>query len=132
MNLDAIGMVVEDVDRARAFYARLGLDIPPDEQGFGHVEVTLAGGLRLMFDTHETMKSFDSSWSWKIGSTNASLAFSFATPDEVDAKHDELVAAGATSHLAPWDAFWGMRYAVLHDPDGNELSLYARLPESGD
>jgi uncharacterized glyoxalase superfamily protein PhnB len=132
VSLDAIGIAVEDIERARAFYALLGLDVPADEQGFGHVEVTLAGGLRLMFDTHETMKSFDSSWSWKIGSTNASLAFAFETPDEVDAKHDELVAAGATSHLAPWDAFWGMRYAVLRDPDGNELSLYAQLPERGD
>lgn len=132
MSLDAIGMAVEDLDRARAFYAHLGLELPEDPQGFGHVEVTLAGGLRLMFDTFETMKSFDSSWSHVIGSTNASLAFSFETPDEVDAKHDELVAAGATSHLPPWDAFWGMRYAVLRDPDGNGIDLYAALPQSGD
>jgi len=44
----------------------------------------------------------------------------------------ELVEAGAKSHLAPWDAFWGMRYAILRDPDGNEVALYASLPQSGD
>jgi uncharacterized glyoxalase superfamily protein PhnB len=132
MSLDAIGVAVESIDRARDFYRHLGLELPEDPEGHGHVEVTLAGGLRLMFDTFGTMESFDSSWKHAQGSTNASLAFSFDTPTEVDATHDELVAAGGTSHLAPWDAFWGMRYAVLSDPDGNELSLYALLPESGD
>jgi uncharacterized glyoxalase superfamily protein PhnB len=127
MSLDAIGLVVEDLDRAREFYRHLGLEIAADPEGHGHAEAELAGGLRLMFDTVETMKSFDSSWKHVQGSTNASLAFSFDTPAEVDAKHDELVAAGGASHLAPWDAFWGMRYAVLRDPDGNELSLYAGL-----
>jgi uncharacterized glyoxalase superfamily protein PhnB len=132
VTLDAIGIAVESIDRARDFYRHLGLELPEDPDGHGHVEVTLAGGLRVMFDSFETMTSFDPSWSHVRGSTNASLAFSCETPDEVDAMHDELVAAGGTSHLAPWDAFWGMRYAVLRDPDGNELSLYAALPQGGD
>jgi uncharacterized glyoxalase superfamily protein PhnB len=127
MSLDAIGIVVEDLDRARAFYRLLDLEIPADPEGHGHAEVTLAGGLRLMFDTFETMQSFDSSWSHVQGSTNASLAFSFETPGDVDAKHDELVSAGGTSHLPPWDAFWGMRYASLRDPDGNGIDLFAAL-----
>ncbi len=124
MTLDAIGVVVEDLERTRAFYRHLGLELPAEQ---GHAEVELAGGLRLMFDTVETMKSFDPSWSRGTGSPTATLAFSFSSPAEVDAKYEELVGAGATGHLAPWDAFWGMRYAVLRDPDGNELALYASL-----
>jgi uncharacterized glyoxalase superfamily protein PhnB len=27
----------------------------------------------------------------------------------------------------PWDAFWGQRYALLRDPDGVEVNLYAPL-----
>jgi uncharacterized glyoxalase superfamily protein PhnB len=50
----------------------------------------------------------------------------------VDAKAQELVEAGATIHLEPWDAFWGMRYASLRDPDGNAIDLYAQLPQNGD
>jgi uncharacterized glyoxalase superfamily protein PhnB len=129
MSLDAIGVAVEDLDRARDFYRHLDLEIPADPEGHGHAEVTLAGGLRLMFDTFETMESFDSSWSHVRGSTNATFAFSFEKPDEVDAKYQELLEAGGQGHLEPWDAFWGMRYAVLRDPDGNELSLYASLPQ---
>jgi catechol 2,3-dioxygenase-like lactoylglutathione lyase family enzyme len=28
---------------------------------------------------------------------------------------------------APWDAFWGQRYALLIDPDGVRVNLYAPL-----
>jgi uncharacterized glyoxalase superfamily protein PhnB len=27
----------------------------------------------------------------------------------------------------PWDAFWGQRYALLGDPDGVRVNLYAAL-----
>jgi len=127
MPLDAIGIVVDNLDRARDFYRHLGLDIPEDPEGHGHAEIELAGGLRLMFDCVETIKSFDESWSRGSSSPTASLAFSFATPADVDAKHEELLAAGGKAHLEPWDAFWGMRYASLRDPDGNAVDLYARL-----
>jgi uncharacterized glyoxalase superfamily protein PhnB len=56
------------------------------------------------------------------------LAFDCATPEHVDAAWAELTGAGYEGHLAPWDAFWGMRYAVVHDPDGTPVDLFARLP----
>jgi catechol 2,3-dioxygenase-like lactoylglutathione lyase family enzyme len=127
MPLDAIGIVIEDLDRARDFYRHLGLELPEDPEGHGHAEVELAGGLRLMFDTVATMRSFDPGWSRGEGSPTAGLAFSFETPAEVDAKYQELLGAGGQGHLEPWDAFWGMRYATLRDPDGNEVNLYATL-----
>jgi hypothetical protein len=27
----------------------------------------------------------------------------------------------------PWHAFWGMPYAIVHDPDGNPVDLFAPL-----
>ena len=41
----------------------------------------------------------------------------------------KLEAAGYPGHKAPWDAFWGQRYAVAVDPDGNHVSLFAPLEE---
>jgi uncharacterized glyoxalase superfamily protein PhnB len=131
MPLDAIGVVVDDLDRARNFYRLLDIAIAEDPEGHGHAEAPLAGGIRLMFDTVETMKSFDPDWARGSGSPPVTLAFSFDSPAEVDAKYAELREAGGKGHKEPWDAFWGQRYAVLRDPDGNELSLYAPLPESG-
>ena len=40
----------------------------------------------------------------------------------------QLTAAGHHGELAPFDAFWGMRYATVHDPDGTGVDLFALLP----
>ena len=74
-----------------------------------------------------TITSFDSSWTAPTGSPRVALAFLCSSPAEVDAMHARVVAAGFHSHLAPWDAFWGQRYATVHDPDGNAVDLFAPL-----
>lgn len=127
---DAIGLIVADMAATLAFYRRLGLSIPDDADGAPHVEVELTGGIRLLIDTHDTVRSFDPEWMPPTGGHRAALAFLCDSPADVDAAHAELVAAGYRSHLDPWDAFWGQRYATLRDPDGNGVDLFAALPIS--
>jgi catechol 2,3-dioxygenase-like lactoylglutathione lyase family enzyme len=122
--LSVVGLVVDDMARALAFYRRLGLEVPAAADGEPHVEVVLPGGLKLAFDTVETIRSFDPSWSPPSGSPRTSLAFACESPAAVDKLYGEMVAAGYEGHKEPWDAFWGMRYAVLHDPDGNGVDLF--------
>jgi catechol 2,3-dioxygenase-like lactoylglutathione lyase family enzyme len=122
--LKVVEVVVADMARSLAFYRRLGLDVPAGSDTEGHVEVALPGGLKLAFDTVETIRSFDPSWSPPSGSPRTGLAFACDSPAEVDKLYGELVAAGYEGHKEPWDAFWGMRYAVLHDPDGNSVDLF--------
>ena len=122
--LGVIGVVVQDMARSLAFYRRLGLDVPAGAEGEQHVEVGLSGGLKLAFDTVETIRSFDPAWTPATGSPRMGLAFACDSPAEVDKLYDELVAAGYEGHKEPWDAFWGMRYALVHDPDGNGVDLY--------
>ncbi|GGO11096.1 glyoxalase [Microbispora rosea subsp. aerata] len=128
---DLIGLVVTDMAASLAFYRRLGLDIPASADTEPHVEVTLPGGLRLAWDTIDTIRSFDPSWSPATGGPRVALAFRCDTPEEVDRLYADLVAAGYEGHLKPWDAFWGQRYAVVHDPDGNGVDLFAALPATG-
>ena len=131
MPLDAIGIVVEDMARALAFYRRLGLDFPEGAEGEGHVEAPLAGGIRLMLDTVDVIHSFDPDWEPPSGGDpRVGLAFSFETPAEVDAKYGELVDAGYDGHKEPWDAFWGQRYAQVRDPDGFIVDLFAPVGSS--
>lgn len=125
--LYAVGLVVEDMARSLAFYRRLGMEIPPEADQQPHVEAELPGGLRLLFDTVETIRSFDPDWTPPSGSNRMSLAFGVDTPGDVDRAYDELVSLGYKGHLAPWDAFWGQRYAVAYDPDGNTVDLFAPL-----
>ncbi|GAA3932774.1 VOC family protein [Streptomyces gulbargensis] len=126
--LDLIGLVVSDMAASLAFYRRLGLDVPEGAESAPHVEVGLAGGLRVAWDTEETVRAFDPGWSRPTGGHRVELAFRCGTPGEVDALYAELTGAGYGGHLEPWDAFWGQRYAVVLDPDGAGVSLFADLP----
>ncbi|WP_326842118.1 VOC family protein [Streptomyces sp. NBC_01558] len=125
---DVIGLVVSDMDASLAFYSRLGLDFPAGAEGEPHVEAGLPGGLRLALDTEETVRSFHPGWRPPSGGGRTSLAFRCDDPAEVDSVYEALVGAGHHGELKPWDAFWGMRYAVVHDPDGNGVDLFAPLP----
>jgi catechol 2,3-dioxygenase-like lactoylglutathione lyase family enzyme len=127
--MSAIGIVVSDLPRSLAFYRALGFDIPDGAEDAPHVEVALPGGLRLLFDTEDTIRSFDPDWTPPAsGSGRSGLALECADPAEVDAVYAAMVAAGHEGHLEPWDAFWGQRYASLHDPDGFGVDLFAALP----
>jgi uncharacterized glyoxalase superfamily protein PhnB len=123
--LNAIGIVVSDMERSIRFYRLLGLDVP-ETPGEGHVETTLANGTRLMFDTEEIVKSFRPDWTRSAGN-QLSLAFECGSPAEVDETYARAVEAGFDGEKEPWDAFWGQRYAQLADPDGVPVDLYAAL-----
>jgi len=110
-----------------AFYRRLGLDIPAEADKDPHVDYALPGGVRLAWDTVETIHSFDPDWTAPEGSPRVGLAFLCADPAEVDRWYADMVAAGYRGHKPPWDAFWGQRYAVLLDPDGTSVELCAPL-----
>ena len=53
-------------------------------------------------------------------------AFLPATPAAVVERYAELAALGY-GRYEPWDAPWGQRYAVVADPDGNHVDLFAPL-----
>ena len=130
--ISVIELVVADMAASLAFYRRLGLDLPAEADAEPHVEIALPGGLRLAWDTQETIRSFDPDWTPPSGGHRAALGFACTDPAEVDATHAALVAAGHASHLEPWDAFWGMRYATVLDPDGGTVDLFAPLgPATG-
>ncbi|MGW6869374.1 VOC family protein [Streptomyces sp. NPDC054901] len=123
--LDMIGIVVSDMAASLAFYRRLGLDVPAGSEGQPHVEVALPGGPRIAWDTEESIRGIDPSWSRPVGGNRVELAFLCDSPAEVDAGYADLTGAGHEGHMKPWDAFWGQRYAVVLDPDGSGISLFA-------
>jgi uncharacterized glyoxalase superfamily protein PhnB len=121
----AIGIVTRDIAASVRFYRLLGLDVPePDESP--HHDVELPGGIRLMWDTEELMRELDPEREEPRGHRMA-LAFECESPGDVDATYARLVEAGYEGKKAPFDAFWGQRYANVVDPDGNVVDLFAAL-----
>ncbi len=127
--MDAVGVIVSDLRLSVAFYRHLGLRFPEevDPEGHGHVEAALENGLRFMLDTEAGIHEFDPSWTRPSGGHRMAVAFLCDSPADVDLVFEQLVAAGGRPHKEPWDAFWGQRYAQVHDPDGNVVDLFARL-----
>jgi catechol 2,3-dioxygenase-like lactoylglutathione lyase family enzyme len=126
--LNTIDMVVSDMDASIAFYARLGLEFKLDEHSPEHAGCDLPNGLHVMLDTEAFRTSFLPGWSAPVGGPRTLLCFEFEAPAGVDAKYAELAEAGYRGIAEPFDAFWGMRYATVADPDGNGIDLYAALP----
>ena len=123
--LDAIGIVAADIGRSTAFYRAIGVDVD-EYSGNDHFEATLPNGLRLMWDTAELIKQIDPTWETPTGH-HVALAFACDSPADVDATYERALAAGGTSKLEPWDAFWGHRYAQVLDPDGQPVDFFAAL-----
>ena len=124
-DLAAIGIVSRDPAASIRFYRLLGVPFP-DAAGQDHVEATLSSGLRIMLDSVDLMKKLDTHWTEPQGH-RMGLAFECPSPAEVDALHATVTTAGYASKAAPWDAFWGQRYAQVIDPDGNVVDLFASL-----
>lgn len=123
-----VELVTDDLAASLAFYRRLGLDIPPAADSAPHVEVEVGAGIRIAWDPAELVRSFDPEWTRPAGG-QISLAFRCGDRHTVDATYQDLTEAGYHGKLAPWDAPWGQRYAVVHDPDGNGVDLFAPLPD---
>jgi len=126
--IDAIGVAVSDMALAIAFYSRLGVVFPPDSETQPHAEALLDTSTRLMLDTEAMLRQIDPKWSASPGG-RLGLAVRLPDPAAVDVLYSELAGEGL-GVKAPWDAFWGQRYAVVSDPDGLHIDLYAQLPEA--
>ncbi|MFJ6913277.1 VOC family protein [Streptomyces sp. NPDC101133] len=124
---DAIGLIVSDMAASVTFYRRLGFAFPEGCEEQPHAEAVLPGGIRLLLDTEESVRSFTPGWQPPAGGGRHSLALLCDTPAEVDALYAELTGAGCKGEREPWDAPWGQRYAVVNDPDGHGVDLFASL-----
>lgn len=124
MKLDLIGIYVENTQRSLEFYRKLGWEIPKVPDSEKHVEIMLENGLRFSWDELAMMRTFDPEA--KIAGDLVGV-FLCSNPSEVDAKYLEITSAGYVGHLAPLDAIWGQRYAVVKDPDGHKIGLSASL-----
>ena len=118
-----VNLVVRDMDAAVAFYERLGAAVLPAEPPWDrhHRTVTTPDGLDFDLDSTE----FAGQWNegWMDGRVGAVLGFGVSSRGAVDAVYADLIEAGHTGEQPPYDAFWGARYAVVRDPDGNSVGI---------
>jgi catechol 2,3-dioxygenase-like lactoylglutathione lyase family enzyme len=116
-----LNVVVADMATSLDFYRRLGLDPKADDEGV-HASASLPGGHLIEWDTAEFARVWDSG-SRGPGGGGIVLGFDLPTRQAVDDLYADLTAAGHHGRQRPYDAFWGARYAIVEDPDGNGVGL---------
>jgi len=118
-----VNLVVTDMAATVSFYRRLGLTIPDTEPGWEshHRSAEIAGDIDLDFDSVEFARVWDEGYS--IGSHAAVLSFHVDSREAVDEIYVDLTRAGYIGEQTPYDAFWGARYAIVKDPDGNSVGI---------
>lgn len=125
---NTIDRVVQDMGKSLAFYRLLGLEIPEGLDGETNVEITTPNGYVLSWSLEAMMAQVGGEkWKDLPGRGRIRLSFQCDTPAEVDAVYARMVAAGHVSEAAPWNTFWGQRFAQLLDPDGCLVDIFAPL-----
>ena len=127
MAFDTVGIACKDLQATAEFYRLLGVQLQPISQD--HFEAITPSGVRIMADSFALMRKLDANWQ-PPHTSGITLGFCQPRPSDVDALFTTIVEAGFVAKAAPWDAFWGQRYATVHDPDGNPVDIYADLPDS--
>ena len=125
--LDQINLVVRDMDAMIAFYTTIGVDFPPAPEPWTQNHRSASGLPGLDFDLDST--GFAQQWNEgrSAGTTGPVIGFRFGSRAAVDDTFADLIAVGYTGQQAPYDAFWGARYAVVLDPEGNSVGLMSEV-----
>jgi catechol 2,3-dioxygenase-like lactoylglutathione lyase family enzyme len=127
--LNQITLVTRDNAATLEFYRMLGLAIPADADPTSvHILIpTTAPTATLELDAAESANIWHAGW--RAGNDGSAVILGAKLPSDaaVDERYATLTAAGYTGRQPPFDAFWGARYAIVADPDGNDVGLMGPL-----
>jgi catechol 2,3-dioxygenase-like lactoylglutathione lyase family enzyme len=123
-----LNLVVADMTASVAFYRRLGLPVDTSQPWAAHhIDIRMPNGVELSLDSVEFAKRWDKGWRAQPGPGRNVIGFNLPSREAVDERYAELTAAGYGGQQPPYDAFWGARYAIVEDPDGNPVGLMSPL-----
>ncbi len=121
---DYVILVVEDLDRALAFYTEV-LDLPLGHRAGSYAQLA-TGATRVGLYERAAMSHLLGRRLDAPDPDRPGFELGFLVPD-CDAAYTELVRRGAEPAVAPTDRPWGQRTAYVRDPDGHLVELAATL-----
>jgi uncharacterized glyoxalase superfamily protein PhnB len=130
--LGQLNLVSGDPAVSIAFYRRLGVDIVEPAiwrtaSGTHHVNAR-SGEVNFELDSTAFAQVWNQGWRGR-GDLKGRVVVGFrvASREAVDATYADLTGAGYAGLQAPYNAFWGARYAVVEDPDGIAVGLMSPI-----
>ncbi len=121
-----INLVVHDMTASLGFYRRLGLDIPAgavwEVSGHAHhAKAATEGPVELEFDSRRLAHAYNQGFAAERG--RVVIGVELESREAVDTLWTSLLEESVQGLQPPYDAFWGARYAIVEDPDGNPVGL---------
>jgi hypothetical protein len=110
----SINLILDDVAAASRFVAELGVELEPTLPAWGAHHRNVAGVSD--FDADLDSAVFASWWGNVPSDSHFVLNIRVDNREEVDHLYQQGLDAGAVELRAPFDAFWGARYAVMLGP----------------
>ena len=115
-----INLIVSDLERAKAFWLLLGYESTPRHPKAA--VLTFPSGMDVVLHEPDFARLWDPTYEGPHpGSTVIDVNLPSRTA--VDEAHERIVAAGFEPSVEPWDTFFGARYAIVRDQDGNRIGL---------
>ncbi len=122
----SIDIVVADMAASLGFYRALGLPVPDGQEEGEQAQIETPGGASIGLISEAMMKGHNPHWVDPVGQ-RVTFACRCDSVSEVDDTYAKVMAAGYEGRQEPWDSPWGQRYAMLADPDGNRVDLFAEM-----
>jgi predicted lactoylglutathione lyase len=123
LELSMVGLVVRDMATSLAFYRRLGIELPPEDDEKRFVMKRMESGVTMFWDRYFVEK-YDAEREEPGGGYRILLEFFLADNAAVDAKYAELTGYGYHGRKTPGQTD-GPYAAMVDDPDGNMILLTA-------
>ena len=125
-------LVVDDAAAAIDFYVKaFGAveqgRVPGPDGKLVHAALDINGAPIMLNDDFPEMSGGKSMTPTSLGGTPVTIHLQVT--EDVDAKFQQAVDAGATVIAALEDQFWGDRYGVVRDPFGHQWSLGQQVRE---
>jgi uncharacterized glyoxalase superfamily protein PhnB len=132
VTLKKVNIVAEHYEESLAFYRLLGLSIP--EVLAKHANTKHAPALNedgsFAIDNSELASIYNAGWRQGKNRKSVLLTAQVESRRDVDQTFNTLVSAGHSAVQVPYDAFWGSRYAIVMDPEGNWVGIESPSDES--
>lgn len=79
--------------------------------------------MTFAIDNESLARIYSAEWRQAGTKNSVLITAQLSSRVDVDATYEKLTRAGYKSLQPPYDAFWGARYALVADPEGNSVGL---------
>jgi uncharacterized glyoxalase superfamily protein PhnB len=132
VTITKINLIARHFDDTLAFYRLLGVEIPevygvPAETRHAPAN---NGSTSFAIDNQTLAHIYNAGWRTGTAENAVLLVAQLPSRDAVDATYTTVTQAGYQAIQPPYDTFWGSRFAIVADPEGNSVGLESPSEES--